>query len=273
MGTPAYMSPEQARGEQLDARTDLFTLGVVLYEMATGKLPFDGISTATIMASILRDVPESPIRMYPELPSELGRIIDKALEKDRDMRYQSAAELRSDLKRLKRDTDSTPSVVAAATDSSRESLVQQGRQKRYWQLGVALAIVGIAIAAFQVTGPLPPPRVLSTTQITNDRRPKLPPILNDGSRLYFNTNAFFDTDPYGAPIRGGESFPLAMQLKNPRLLDISPDGSEFLVRTYPDQGFTPGMLRGPLWIVPVMGGSPRRLGDLSGSDAAWSPDG
>src|ERR1700716_2783553 len=139
VGTVAYMSPEQARGKELDARTDLFSFGVVLYEMATGALPFHAGSSAEIFKAILDAAPAPAVRLNPSVPAELERIINKALEKDRNLRYQSAAEMRVDLQRLKRDTESSKIAIPASPNKT-------FKRPKLWVV-LAASIAAIALAA------------------------------------------------------------------------------------------------------------------------------
>ncbi len=150
LGTVSYMSPEQALGEELDARTDLFSFGVVMYEMATGRLPFTGNTSAAIFNAIINKAPVAPVQLNPDLPSELERFVNKSLEKERDLRYQTAAEMRGDLKRLLRDWQISSSAKVsrdlAAADPVPE-VRESWRMSVTWPLAAGVLIAGIVAVA------------------------------------------------------------------------------------------------------------------------------
>jgi eukaryotic-like serine/threonine-protein kinase len=270
MGTVGYMSPEQARGEALDARTDLFSLGVVIYEMATGVAPFAGPVPALVFDGILNATPRPATKVNPRLPAALDNILEKSLEKDAALRYQTAGEFRADLKRLKRDTDSGRSGVVSAQISGVQRSRGPNVSPRQLVLGAITAAVVLILAAvvgYFANRSVPPPRVLRTVQLTNTNAPKSD-IVTDGARLYFieGQSKLSETS-----VTGGETFAMRTALEDTgfaNVFHISPDLSMLLMNTALGTA-----LDGPLWAVPVLGGTPRRLGTLDGHCGAWSPDG
>ena len=267
LGTVAYMSPEQALGKELDARTDLFSFGTVLYESATGLLPFRGDTAAAIFDAILNKPPAPATRVNPDLPADLERIINTALEKDREIRYQSAAELRAELKRLKRDTSS--GKISAATPAA-VAPVRSKKPIAIWAAGAA-AILILGFFAFRFLVPLQPPRVTGSTQITHDGKPGCCAV-TDGSRIYFNRFPS-DVDSLLAQVslNGGDALESPNPIKGSRIMDISADHAQLLI----ESGGITG-LNAALWTVPLPTGSPRPLGSFTADGAygaRWSSDG
>jgi eukaryotic-like serine/threonine-protein kinase len=267
LGTVAYMSPEQALGKELDARTDLFSFGTVLYESATGLLPFRGDTAAAIFDAILNKPPAPATRVNPDLPADIERIINTALEKDREIRYQSAAEFRADLKRLKRDTSS--GKISAATPSA-VAPVRSKKPVAIWAAGAA-AILILGVIAFRFFVPLQPPRVTGSNQITHGGNPGCCAV-TDGSRIYFNRfPSDFDTSLAQVSLDGGDTLEGPSPIQRSRIEDISADHSQLLIGSGGENGIS-----NLLWTFPLPTGSPRRLGSItvdSRYGVKWSPDG
>lgn len=285
MGTVAYMSPEQAKAKTLDARTDLFSFGVVLYEMATGRQAFSGNSTAEIFEALLSKVPPSPTRLNPDLPPALEQIINKALEKDPDLRYQSAAEMRADLKRLRRDTGSgrsamvgaaqTPSAgtmaapVAAPTPSQGIVSVGTGAHstRRWLWIPVVLGIVAVAAASLLMyRKPKEEIRqVGELKQISHWNKFIYGAVLSSDG----HATAFSSYDDAGTVqvfvmlTTGGDPLQLTHDEGDKAVYRFSPDGTE----VYYGRNFGAP----EVWAVPALGGTPHRL--YSGFAGIPSPDG
>jgi serine/threonine protein kinase/Tol biopolymer transport system component len=267
MGTVAYMSPEQARGEPVDARTDLFSFGAVLFEMATGRRAFPGKTTAVVFTQILKDEPLSPRTLNPELPLKLEEIITKCLEKDRDLRYQVAAEIRGDLKRLKRDS-SSPTFAEDKFRGADDARRARGRASPLRISCWALAAISvIAALAYLFRPALPPLTVSDYVQLTNDGLPK-DLIGTDGSRLYLEEQSIGAAQ---MSVNGGNAAPVSIGLPGGPfpISSVSPDGSKLLIAQV--SSFSSAAV--PMWAVPTLGGSQIRLADIKGIAGAWSPDG
>jgi serine/threonine protein kinase/Tol biopolymer transport system component len=289
LGTVSYMSPEQARGKELDARSDVFSLGAVLYQMATGRVPFEGETSAVIFDAILNHDPISPAQFNRELPPKLEEIIRTALEKDRDLRYQSAAEMRADLKRLKRDTSSrrisAATGTAATADSSRSfsaprsgsSAIEVAPAKRGLPMAASVAGIAVLVAALSVgtyklmTRPhgfnL---RNMQITKLTDNGKASAVAISPDGRYVVY---VLRDAEKQSLRVQNvatrSDVEVLAPDVVAFVGVSFSPDGDHiYFVRS--DKATTQYRY---LYAIPVLGGSPRQLTRDLDAPIDFSPDG
>lgn len=281
VGTVAYMSPEQAKAKDLDARTDLFSFGVVLYEMATGRLPFFGNSNAEIFDAILNQTPPSPLLLNLTLPTEMERIISKMLEKDRDIRCQFAAEIRADLKRLKRDTESgksaahsVPNVSGAqvkpVSSSAPTVPASSAKKSLVWKIAIpAVLIAAVAIGALLLRKgtSVPPPVSFMPAQVVKisewNKYISVPSISPDGNAIAFASFVGSVRQVFVMLTSGGAPLQLTSDDGEKEVYGFSADGREiYYGRSFGNQ---------EVWAVPALGGTARRL--LTGAGLVSSPDG
>ncbi|MFY9732767.1 MAG: protein kinase [Candidatus Acidiferrales bacterium] len=279
VGTVAYMSPEQVRGKELDARTDLFSFGVVLYEMATGALPFRGETSGVTTEAILNRAPVPPIRLNPDVPAELERIINKALEKDRDLRCQSASEMRADLKRLRRDTDSgrisssgsgavqglAPETASSSTSAVAVQTSVKPTRKKYILAATSVALLMAAFAAYRFWPRTNTPSgAAKVSQISHWNKPMNSAILSpDGHTVAFTSPVAGFDQVFVMLASGGDPLQLTNDSVDKLVESFSPDGTQI----YYANDFT-GQ---ESFSVPTLGGASTLI--ASGFGLAISPDG
>jgi eukaryotic-like serine/threonine-protein kinase len=268
LGTVAYMSPEQVRGEELDIRTDLFSFGLTIYEMATGFAAFGGGGVGVIFDAILNRQPVPPSQLNRALPSKLEEIINRSLEKDRKLRYQTAEDLGAELRRLKRDLESGIALSVGPV-----SVLARAYKKASLLIG-GVALLALLLFLVVIRRPQEPTfQPTESHAITNDGRQKEPadwfyPVVTDGGRLYFTEVAAADISLAQVSTVGGETASIETPFSLPLIADISPDHAELLVL-----GFVGSEREGSMWTIPTLAGTPRRIGDLKAHDATWAPDG